>query len=155
MKSTRIGWWISVPVHLAFLGLAAVVIHEQFIPTLPEGTSFSCGWATPQVEFDLLSYPRESLNRGPVLPDGPLTFLPAKPSGEIGLFGLPDSPPLGHKCGSCCCFAWLNELPPSVLLQLELHWWHPEVLTDARPRLEFRKVERRRNGVRVGVYTWR
>jgi len=154
MDSTRVGWWISVPLHLAFLGLAAVVIHEQFIPTVPQGTSFSWGWATPSVEFDRLSYPRESLERGPVLPDGPLTFLPAKPSGDIGLFGLPDRPPF-HNCGSCCCFVWLYELPASVMLQLELRWWRPEVLAEERPRLEFRKVDRRRHGFRVGVYTWR
>ncbi len=151
------GWWISVPLHLAFLGLAGVVMREQFFTTEPPGQSFSCGWAPPHVEFDRLSYPRDSTDPKPLLADGPLTFLPAKPSGQIGLWGYPAEPPF-HNCGSCQCFRWLYELPPSVRLALELRWWRPEVLAEKRTGpelLQFRMIERRRHSFKVGVFSWR
>jgi hypothetical protein len=147
-----------VPLHAAFLLAAGVMIHERFIPMEPLGPGYLCGVSPSVVEFDRVTYPRERLDRKAVVPDAPLAFLPAKPSGDLGLNGLPERFPF-HDCGSCCCFVYLYELPPSVLMALELRWWRPEVLrkdeTFGDGRLELRSIERRKHGFRVGIYTWR
>ena len=160
-KSSSLGWQISIPLHVALLIAAGVTYYEQVVFFEPKSSGFSCGWVPPQPQFDALSYPTEITSRRPLQSDEPISFLQHRPSNELGLYGLPTRNEYPHRCGSCCCFEYLKDLPPSVLLSWQLSLWQPLILQEdpkefpGTPLLRLRSIERRDRGFRVGVYTWR